>query len=137
MEANMDMRAYVPKFIKPDQVRDGSIRTRVVNVFEGERYGRPVLELETGSQFTLNDGNTNTLIKAWGYNSEDWVGLELELFLGTYQDWHDDPPSEKETVKVRAVSPAKTAQNGGAPSKAITPGGPAPPRGAMDDEIPF
>ena len=33
----MDMRKYASKYIKPDQVRDGPIRTRVIAVFEGER----------------------------------------------------------------------------------------------------
>jgi hypothetical protein len=79
----MDMRKYASTYIKSDNVRDGPIQTRIVNVFESEQYGRPVLELETGSQFTLNDGNTNTLIKAWGLESTAWIGQEIELFLGS------------------------------------------------------
>jgi hypothetical protein len=94
----MDMRSYAPKVVKPDQVRDGAIQTRIINVFEHERFNRPVLELETGSQFMLNDGNLNALIKAWGAESDDWIGLELALELGHYKDWHEDPPCEKETV---------------------------------------
>ena len=123
-------------------MRDGPIQTRIVNVFESERYGRPVLELETGSQFTLNDGNVNVLIKAFGSESNDWIGKELALELGTYKDWRDDPPSEKETVKVRAVFPEKTGvQNGGAPSKAVAPskapGKAGSLRDDMCDEVPF
>jgi hypothetical protein len=99
-----------------------------------------VLELEAGSQFTLNDGNTNTLIKAWGYNSDDWIGQELVLELGTYKDWRSDPVADKETVKVRAISPANTAAgNSGAASKP-----PLPPsktavtrKDDLSDEIPF
>ena len=60
-------------------MRDAPIVSRIVNVFEVERLGRPVLELENGSQFTLNDGNANTLIQAWGYDSDSWIGLEVEL----------------------------------------------------------
>jgi hypothetical protein len=56
-ETAMDLRQYASTFVKPDNVRDGPIQTRIVNVFESERYGRPVLELETGSQFMLNEGN--------------------------------------------------------------------------------
>jgi hypothetical protein len=140
----MDMRQYASTYIKPDNVRDGPIRTRIVNVFESERLGRPVLELETGSQFTLNDGNTNVLIQAWGHNSDDWIGQEVELALGTYKDWRSDPPVDKETVKVRAISPAKAGTgNSGAPSKPPLPastvaqGGAASLRSAMDDDIPF
>lgn len=138
----MDMRQYASTYIKPDQVREAPIQTRIVNVFESEKYNRPVLELETGSQFTLNDGNTNVLIKAWGHNSDDWIGLELELFHGTYKDWRDDPPSDKETVKVRAISPAPMgAQNGSAPaSKPLPPSRTTPSKSSkddMDDSIPF
>jgi hypothetical protein len=137
----MDMRQYASKYIKPDSLRDGPIQTRVVNVFEDERYGRAVLELETGSQLTLNDSNTNVLIKAWGHDSNDWLGQELILELGTYKDWRTDPPEEKETVRVRAISPAKAAesQNGGAPaSKPLPPSRVATsPKDGMDDSIPF
>jgi hypothetical protein len=140
----MDMREFASKYIKPDHVRDGPIQSRVVSVFKDERYGRPTLELENGSLFTLNDGNFNTLMKAWGHNSDDWIGQELIFELGTYKDWKSDPPEEKETVKVRAISPAKTAvaQNGGAPtsrplppSRVVTP--PASKNDDMNDDIPF
>jgi hypothetical protein len=100
-EKAMDARKYASRYVRPDNLRDGPIQTRIVNVFEEERYGRLTLELETGSQFALNDGNTNTLIKAWGHDTDGWIGLELALELGTYKDWRDDPPSEKETVRVR------------------------------------
>jgi hypothetical protein len=141
----MDARKYASRYVKPDNVRDEPIQTRIVNVFEEERYGRLTLELETGSQFALNDGNTNTLIKAWGHDTDGWIGLELALELGSYQDWKTDPPTEKETVRVRAISPAPaSAQNGGAPaskpplppSRTAAPGA-AAKRGEMDDEIPF
>jgi hypothetical protein len=132
------MRQYASTYIKPDNVREGPIQTRIVNVFESEKYNRPVLELETGSQFTLNDGNTNTLIKAWGHNSDDWIGKEVILELGTYKDRREDPPTEKETVKVRAVT--QTPQNGGVPtSRPLPPSKTTPAVGGrdMDDEIPF
>src|SRR5262245_58718078 len=136
----MDARKYASKYVKPDNVREGPIQTRIVNVFEEERYGRLTIELETGSQVSIKDGNTNALIKAWGHETDGWIGLELELFLDTYKDWRDDPPTEKETVRVRAISPPKNAQNGGAseskpplpPSRTAAPG-----RHEIDDEIPF
>ena len=139
----MDMREFASKYIKPDHVRDGPIQSRVVSVFKDERYGRPTLELENGSLFTLQHGNFNTLMKAWGYNSDDWLKLEVEFYLGTYKDWKSDPPEEKETVKVRAISPAKTAvaQNGGAPTSRPLPPSmvvtQAPRKDDMDDDIPF
>ena len=121
-------------------MRDGPIQTRIINVFESERYGRPVLELETGSQFTLNDGNTNILIQAWGHNSDDWIGQEIELTLGFYKDWRSDPPADKETVKVRAISPAKAASgNSGASSKLPLPASRTATsiKDDLADDIPF
>jgi hypothetical protein len=136
METDMDMRQYAPKYVRPDQVRDGPIQTRIINIFESERYNRPVLELESGSQFTLNDGNTNTLIQACGSNSDDWIGMEVELSLGEYTDWREDPPAKKETVKVRAISPPKTPQNGSAPaSKPLPPSRTATTKSSLKDDL--
>jgi hypothetical protein len=136
----VDMRGYAAKYIKPEHVHDGPIQTRIIAVLENKQLDRPVLELETGSQFTLNDGNCNALIKAWGYNSDDWIGQEISLELGTYKDWKTDPPVDKETVKVRAISPAKPATgNSGASSAPVLPPSRAiaAKTGEMDDEIPF
>lgn len=36
----IDMRNYASTYVKPDNVRDGPITTRIVNVFESERHGR-------------------------------------------------------------------------------------------------
>ena len=91
----VDARKYASKYIKPDNVRDGPIETRIVNVFEEEHYSRLVLELETGSQFSLNDGNANALIKAWGHDTDAWIGLELALELGDYKDWREDAAGRK------------------------------------------
>jgi hypothetical protein len=140
-ETSMDMRNFASAYVKADDVREGPIQTRVVNVLESERFHRPVLELETGSQFNLNTTNTNILIRAWGYESKDWIGQELELMLGTYKDWDSDPPVEKETVKVRPISPAKAGTANGGATAVSRP--PLPPsktasRGDdFDDNIPF
>jgi len=131
----MDMREFGTGFIKPDDVRDGPRLEKIIHIYRSEKYGCPVLELESGDQFSLNATNNRILCKAWGFESDDWLQLELELALGHYKDWRSDPPEEKETVMVRAISPRKSsADNGGA--KAV----PAPrprPRDDMSDEIPF
>jgi hypothetical protein len=138
----MDARQYASKKVRPDNVRDAPIQARIVNVFIEDQYGRLCLELETGAEFPLNDGNNKVLINAWGHDTDGWIGLEVELYLGTWKDWRADPPEEKETVKVRAISPARTAaQNGSTPT-----GKPLPPSRTaaaaagnrdMDDDIPF
>jgi hypothetical protein len=139
-DVTMDAREYASTFVRPDDVRDEPIRTRILNVFEGERFKRLVLELETGQQFGLNDGNTNTLIKAWGHDTDKWISLELELYLGTYKDWNEDPPAEKETVRVKAISPRPGAQQNGATPQSKPPLPPsltATSQKDLDDEIPF
>jgi hypothetical protein len=138
----MDARKYASRYVKPDNVRDGPIETRIVNVFEEEKYGRLALELETGSQFSLNDGNAQALIKAWGYDTDVWIGLTLLLELGDYTDRREDPPAKKETVRVRAISPTPgTTQNGSAPAaKPLPPSRTASTKSVkddLDDEIPF
>jgi hypothetical protein len=137
----VDARKYASKYIKPDQVRDGPIQTRIVHVFEDDRYGRPVLELEIGSQFTLNEGNNNILMKAWGHETDNWIGQELALELGTWKDWREAPPVEKETVRVRAISPGETTetQNGSVPaSKPLPPSRTATSvKDDLNDDVPF
>jgi hypothetical protein len=129
----VDARKFASKFVKPDDVRDSPIQTRIISVLEDDRYTRLLLELETGSQFALNDTNTSTLIKAWGHNTDDWIGCAIQLELGTYKDWRADPPEDKETVRVRVVP--KTAEAPG-PAKPLPPS--RAKNGAnMDDEIPF
>lgn len=139
-KAMVDARKYASKYVKPEQVRDGPIETRIINVLEG-KYGLE-LELETGSQFSLNEGNTNTLIKAWGHETDAWIGLELAMELGEYTDWKEDPPVKKETVRVRAISPRPNAtQNGSVPaSRPLPPSRTAAAKSLkddLDDAIPF
>lgn len=132
----MDMRAYASKFIRPDSVRDGPIQTRIIRVFENERYSRPTLELENGSEFTLNGGNLDILINAFGPESDNWVGQQIELSLGTYKNWKTTPPTDAETVKVR---PTPMVGNSGAPGKPALPASrtAASFQDDLDDSVPF
>jgi hypothetical protein len=132
-EKAMDARKYASKYVKPDNVRDGRIETRVVNIYEDEKYSRLVLELESGQQFTLNERNNNVLISAWGADTDGWVGKEITFELATYKDWRSG--EEKETVRVHAVSPAQNSS----PPAAVRPLPPsrAPLKDDLDDTIPF
>lgn len=80
-EKVMDARKFASKYVRPDNVRDGAIQTRIISVLEDDRYNRLLLELETGSQFALNDGNTNSLIKAFGHDTNTWIGREISSSL--------------------------------------------------------
>jgi hypothetical protein len=125
----MDMRKYATGYIKPDDVRDGPRQERIVKVFESEKYGRPVLDLESGDQFILNEKNTRILNKAFGYESDRWPGLVIEFVLDHYKDRKSE--EEKETVTVRPISVRQPSDNGG--TKAIQPR----PRTSLDADIPF
>jgi hypothetical protein len=138
----MDMRKFATGFIKPDDVRDGPLQDRIIGVFESEKFQRPVLELASGNQFTVNNTNCAILNKAWGWNSEDWLDQELEFTLGHYKDWRED--KECETVVVRPISPRKASAPGAGIKPSADKGGakaiPTPkPSVANDlnDDMPF
>jgi hypothetical protein len=132
----MDMRKYSSGFIKPDDVRESPRQERIIHIFESEKYGCPVLEFESGDQFSLNASNNKILCKAYGWESDHWLNHVIELSLGHYKDWRTDPPEEKETVVIRAISARQPSpENGGTKAAQATPRPPA--RGDMDDEIPF
>jgi hypothetical protein len=113
-------------FIGKNDVREKPIRGKIKEVKPGN-YDKPVVEFESGEHFSLNKTNVTTLIKAYGEDSRDWVGCEIELFFGK-TNFQGEP---KDTVRVRPLSPERHA----APSK---------PEKAdekrhtdLDDEVPF
>jgi hypothetical protein len=118
----MDMRRYCGEsFIKIADVRSGPLRLRIAAVKEGQ-YERPNLVFETGEVLSLNATNNKILIRAYGLNSEDWIGKDIELFLGQveYQK------KMQEAVSVRPLSPTSKPV---AQTKA--------PKTDFADEIPF
>lgn len=118
----MDMKKFVGEhFIKVDDVRDGPIQGRIAVVKEG-KYDKPNLVFESGDVLSLNATNTQTLIRAYGTNSDYWVDKQVEMFLGEikYQG------SDHEAVLVRPSSPPlKPASNK------------KPPKADFNDEIPY
>ena len=103
----MDMSKFSGEnFVKVNDVRDGPIEGKIAGVREG-KYGKPDLILESGDVLSLNVTNNKTLIRAYGRNSDDWVGKEVELFLGTipYNGTDND------AALVKAISPADAEFN--------------------------
>ena len=88
-------------FIGLDDVRQGPLRRTIANVELGS-FGKPVVAFNNGDRFTLNKTNVRTLIDAFGEDSRDWTGCEIELYAGqiNYQGQQTD------SVLVRPVSPA-------------------------------
>jgi hypothetical protein len=107
-------------FLKVDDVRDGPLQLQIAVINEGQ-YDKPDVVFETGETLSLNATNTRTLVRAYGPNSDDWIGKEVELKLGQikYQG------SLKDAVIVEPVSPpTEAAEKNAAAAK-------------MNDEIPF
>jgi hypothetical protein len=121
----MDMRKFSGEhFLKVDDVRNGSIQAQIAVVKQG-KFEKADLVFESGDVLSLNATNNKILVRAYGPNSEDWLGKEVELFLG------EAPYQGKpiESVQVRPLSPSlkpseqtKTKDDGG---------------GGFDDPVPF
>jgi hypothetical protein len=121
-EDKMDMRKFSGEhFIKVDDVRDGPIQGQIAAVRQG-KYDKPDVVFESGDVLSLNATNTQTLIRAYGTDSEHWVGEQIEMFLGKikYQG------SDHEAVLVRPISP---------PLKPAAEK--KPPKADFDDKIPY
>jgi hypothetical protein len=130
----MDMRKYSGGIIKPEDLYDGPRRERIVAISENEKHGCAVLHFESGDQFYCWNNYTRILNKAWGYESDYWIDQELEFSLGHYHDRKAD--TQKETVDLHPISPAKPGAFDKAPGKALAPAG-ATSREVLDDDIPF
>jgi hypothetical protein len=78
----MDMSKYVGSaFLSLKDVQDGPVRGKITAVEPGN-YGRPVVTFTNGLKFSLNTTNNRTLMNAFGEESDDWVGEEIELYAG-------------------------------------------------------
>jgi hypothetical protein len=117
----MDMRKFSAGVVMPEHLHDGPRVETIVKISEHPKHGCAVLEFESGDQLYLWSNLARVLYKAWGHNSEDYLGQEVELSLGQYLDKKFDPPEPKETINIRAVSPAKPGANGSAALRPLPP----------------
>ena len=69
----------------------------------------------------MNATNTRELSKAYGVNTDDWLGREVEFYAGEIEYQGKDQPA----VRVRPISPAAATA------------APVSGDGVMNDEIPF
>src|SRR5262245_52851775 len=124
----MDMRRYGAGPVRPDDVRDGPRQEKIVDVSIDEKYDCGVLHFESCDRLMLFNTNARAMNKAYGFDSNDWLGQTIELALGHYTD---KDGAEKECVVLRPISVRQGADNGkGAialPSRADD----------LDDGIPF
>jgi hypothetical protein len=120
-DTEMDMRPYGgSRFLKHEDVVEGPLRKKIMKIAPG-KYS-PVATFDDEDQLSLNVTNTNALAKAYGWNSDSWIGHTVELYAGTtiYQG------QERASVLVRPLTAATEAPT------------PLKPRSDdLNDEIPF
>jgi hypothetical protein len=73
----------------------------ISNVVESEKYDKLNLIFDDGTQLSLNATNTRALARHYGMESDDWVGKEIELTVGSVEF----QGGEQETVIARPISP--------------------------------
>jgi hypothetical protein len=101
----MDTRDYAGKyFLKLDDVAEGPIQQTIADVTPGN-YGKPELTFESGAKLSLKRTNTRSLIKAFGNNSDQWIGRRIELSEGEAEFKGERQP----LILVQAASASKAS----------------------------
>ena len=100
----MDMREYVgPSYIKYPDVAEAPRKERIVAIQEGS-FGLELV-FASGDLLSLNKTNARTLARAYGWESDNWIGKTVELYAG-------ETTFEKQTqqsVLIKPISPSKPA----------------------------
>jgi hypothetical protein len=61
---------------------NGGTRRETISAVELGKYGKPDLHFRSGDKLSVNSTNAKALSKAYGRNSDDWIGREIELYCG-------------------------------------------------------
>jgi hypothetical protein len=99
----VDMSKYMgSQFLKVAGVKEsGPFQAKIVDIEINEKFDKPEVKLDDGSVLSLNATNVGRLVRAYGANSNDWIGKAIELSVGEVE--YQDKPVE--TILVKAVSP--------------------------------
>jgi hypothetical protein len=119
----MDTSKHFTTFLKVDDFAEGESAEETIAKVEEGKYGL-VLTLDSGSQFSLNATNWRTLSKAYGYESDNWIGKRIELIRGEVPYKGEPVPS----LILKTTSPSLSEAERKLSVK------PAP---EIDDDIPF
>jgi hypothetical protein len=97
----VDMSKYMGgRFLKAADIEE-PFRAKIEAIEIGEKFDKPEAILDDGSVLSLNATNCGRLGRAYGANSDDWLGKEVELSVGTV-DYQGQPT---ETILVKPISP--------------------------------
>lgn len=139
----MDMRKYSgSSFYKVDELKDRPpLQLRIADVNIGQ-YDRPDITFESGRKLSVNVTNNETLVVAYGYDSDSWIGHVIELFVS-------DGEYNGKPIKLIKVQPISRPEHHGEANnkqpepvqrKPDVPPVSSKTRGSdadMDDAIPF
>src|SRR5262249_5914713 len=101
-KARMDARRWLNStFLKVEDVRDGPIEGTIIAVREGERFDRPVIEIEDGSCLSLNQTNLRVMIRRYTDDPDLWLNNPVGFYLGSVP--FEGKPTE--SVLVEPLSP--------------------------------
>jgi hypothetical protein len=88
-------------FLKVDDVEaSGPTVVKLADVKEGQ-FGKPNLTFENGAMLSVNATNGRTLMRAYGAESNDWIGKEIELSIGETQYQGE----KRVSILVKPISP--------------------------------
>jgi hypothetical protein len=97
----MDMSKYTGAlFLKVADIKGNKHRVKIVDVREG-KFEKPDLTFDDGTRLSCNATNGRTLARFYGFDSNDWIDKEIELFVGTleYQG------KAQEAILIKPISP--------------------------------
>jgi hypothetical protein len=114
-EPKMDMSKYAgSQFLRvADLQEQGSFKAKIIDIEIGEKFGKPNMTLSEGSILSLNVTNCGTLIRAYGANSDDWIGREIELYVGDVEYDGKTTPA----IMVKPISPGPESKAAIKPQK--------------------
>ena len=124
----MDMSQFAGRnFLRVADIEEGGpFKATIVAIEEDKKFGKALVYLSEGSILSLNVTNAKTLIKSFGAESDDWIGKEIEIYIGEVE-YNEKMVS---TILVRVIS-AEVEHK-----KAVTPQKKNAVKD-MDDTIPF
>lgn len=127
------MRKYSSEhFVKVEDVKDGPIEDQIAVVKDG-KYDKPNVVFESGDVLSLNATNRKTLVRAYGNESDLWIGKMIRMFLGMIEF----QGSDHEAVLIEPISPPLKDGKADKADKANKATDQKKPAVDFDDEIPF
>jgi len=122
----MDMSQFAGNsYLKfADVEKTGPITATIAEIKYNAKFDKADIFLDDGTILSCNATNARTLLKAYGAESNDWIGKTIKLFAGELEYNGKMNPA----ILVEPVSP---------PPEKKAPAKPKKPKPDMDDAVPF